>query len=141
MALRHKEVEKCCVGATALFFFYRYHILNEAWPPFHDRERWYSTKLLSLESDPFKSLSLQSHINICKKTFEDARCTVLKGKATHIGRKEGCKLADMLDVPDAQLRRLGHWDQSRMVQCYAGKLAQQGARILAGHGHDRGKFY
>lgn len=140
MAFRNKEVEKCCVGALALFFFYRYHILNEEWPPFDDRLRWYTTKLLSLEKDPFKSLSLQSHINVCKKTFEEAGCVVLRGKSTHIGRKEGCKLADMIDVPDAQLRRLGRWDQTRMTVHYTTKLPRQAARMIAGHGRDIGEL-
>jgi hypothetical protein len=143
MALRHKQVDKCCVGATALFFFYRFHILNEDWPAFDHPSGptyWYRTKLLSLENDPFKSPTPQNHIKVCKRTFDEAKCVVLKGKGTHIGRKEGCKLADLLDVPDAQLRRLGRWEHSQMVENYTSKLPQQAARILAGHGHEPGNL-
>ena len=45
-------------------------------------------------------------------------------------------MAEMLDVPDAQVRRLGRWDHSRMTRHYSSGLAKQGARILAGHGPD-----
>jgi len=44
----------------------------------------------------------------------------------HVGRREGCKLADMMDVPDAQMRRLGRWDHSRMTQHYSTGLSRQG---------------
>ena len=44
----------------------------------------------------------------------------------------------MLDVPDAQMRRLGRWDFSRMTMHYSSGLPRQGARILAGHGADPG---
>jgi len=52
--------------------------------------------------------------------------------------REGCKLADMMDVPDAQMRRLGRWDHSRMTQHYSTGLPRQGARMLAGYGPDSG---
>ena len=44
----------------------------------------------------------------------------------------------MLDVPDAQMRRLGQWDSSSMTQYYSSGLPKQDARILAGHGLDKG---
>ena len=45
----------------------------------------------------------------------------------------------MMDVPDAQMRRLGRWDHSRMTQHYSTGLPRQGARMLAGHGPEPGK--
>ena len=74
----------------------------------------------------------KSHLQACEKAFEKAECRYLSG--THVGRHEGCKLADMIDVPDAQMRRLGRWDHSRMVQHYSMGLPRTGARHLAGHG-------
>ena len=44
-----------------------------------------------------------------------------------------------MDVPDAQMRRLGRWDHSRMTQHYSTGLPRQGARMLAGHGPEPGK--
>ena len=138
MAFRHKSVEKCCMGALAFCMFSRYHMTNEEWPPFQDRERCYKTKLLCNKNDPFKAITQQGHIRICKNTFEETNCKILKGRSTHVGRKEGCKLADMMDVPDSQLRRLGRWDHTRMIQHYSTQLPKQAARIIAGHGPDQG---
>ena len=42
LAFRHKDVERCAVGALALYLFV--HVQNEPWPPFHDRERWYKNE-------------------------------------------------------------------------------------------------
>lgn len=78
----------------------------------------------------------QSHREVCNAAYKKAGCKYLNG--THTTRHEGCKLADMRDVPDAQIRRLGRWDHSRMTRHYSSGLAKQGARILAGHGPDPG---
>ncbi|TMC16492.1 MAG: hypothetical protein E6J34_19965 [Chloroflexi bacterium] len=139
LAFRHKDVERCAVGALALYLFIRFHIQNEPWPPFHDREQWYKTKLLAKERSPYESLTYQAHNSVLNTAFTAAKCLYLKG--THVGRKEGCKLADMMDVPDAQMRRLGRWDHSRMIQHYSTDLLRQGARMLAGHGEKSGNIY
>ena len=46
----------------------------------------------------------------------------------------------MMNVPDAQMRRLGRWDHSRMTQHYSTGLPRQGARMLAGHGPEPGMY-
>ncbi len=81
-------------------------------------------------------MAYHSHLQVCNKAYKTANCRYLNG--THTGRHEGCKLADMLDVPDAQMIRLGRWDHSRMTEHYSTRLPRQGARILAGHGADPG---
>ena len=131
LAFRHKYVEHCAEGALALYLFVRYHIQNEPWPPFHNRELWYKTKLLAKERSSYESLTYQAHRSVLITAFTAAKCLYLKG--THVGRREGWKLADMMDVPDAQMRRLGRWDHSRMTQHYSTGLPRQGARMLAGH--------
>ena len=120
VAFRNKEVQYCPVGGVALWIFYRYHIMNEPWPNFMYPDVWYNTKLLSkIKGEPHEELSSYLH-------------------GTHEGRREGCKRADMLDVPDAQMRRLGRWDSSRMTKHYSSGLPRQGARILGGHGPTAG---
>ena len=126
------------MGSLALYLFVRYHIQNEPWPPLHDRELWYKIKLLAKERSPYESLTYQAHSSVLTTAFTAAKCLYLKG--THVGRREGCKLADMMDVPDAQMRRLGRWDHSRMTQHYSTGLPRQGARMLAGHGPDPGMY-
>jgi Centromere DNA-binding protein complex CBF3 subunit, domain 2 len=108
----------------------------ESWPPFHNQSQWYKTKLLAIVDDPYTEMSYSAHRDLCNDAFKKAGCRYLK--ATHCGRHEGCKLADMQDIPDAQIRRLGRWDHSRMVQHYSLGIPRTGARNLAGHGSMEG---
>ena len=138
MAFRNKNVQYCPVGAVALYLFYRFHVEMESWPDFSDRLAWYSTKLLAKSSNVYEEIASHSHREVCNMAYKKAGCKYLNG--THTGRHEGCKLADMMDVPDAQMRRLGRWDHSRMTQHYSTGLPRQGARILAGHEADPDMF-
>ena len=112
--------------------YQRFDIEKEKWPSFHDRFQWYKTKLLALKNDPQMAMSYSTHRELCNDAFKKADCHYLKG--THCGRHEGCKLADMQDIADAQIRRLGRWDHSRMIQHYSLGIPRTGARHLAGHG-------
>ena len=98
--------------------------------------QWYQTKLLAKTDNLYKEMSYVNHKQLCNTAFANAGAKYLKG--THTGRTEGCKLADMMDVPDAQMRRLGRWDHSRMVQHYSSGLPRAGARRIAGHGFEEG---
>jgi hypothetical protein len=89
--------------------------------------------------DPHAEMSYSAHRDLCNIAFKNADCRYLKG--THCGRHEGCKLADMQDIPDAQIRRLGRWDHSRMVQHYSLGIPRTGARSLAGHGTMEGMTF
>ena len=137
VAFRNKEVQYCPVGGVALWIFYRYYVMNEPWPNFMYPDVWYYTKLLSkIKGEPHEELSSYSHREACDTAYAKAKCQYLHG--THEGRREGCKRADMLNVPDAQMRRLGQWDSSRMTKHYSSGLPRQGARILGGHGPTAG---
>ena len=135
-AFRNKAVELCPIGALALYLFQRFDVEMEKWPSFHDRFEWYKTKLLAMMNDPHTAMSYSTHRELCNDAFRKANCHYLKG--THCGRHEGCKLADMQDIPDAQIRRLGRWDHSRMIQHYSLGIPRTGARHLAGHGSIEG---
>jgi len=60
--------------------------------------------LLAKKRSPYESLTYQAHNSVLNTAFIAAKCLYLKG--THVGRKEGCKLTDMMNVSDAQMRRL-----------------------------------
>jgi hypothetical protein len=77
----------------------------EKWPSFHDRFQWYKTKLLAVMNDPHTVISYSTHRGLCNDAFRKTNYHYLKG--THCGCHEGCKLVDMQDIPDAQIRRLG----------------------------------
>lgn len=136
MVFRNKDVRYCPVGALALYFLWRFQLEGEAWPKFGNHLVWRSTKLLAKVDDPHAEMGSKAHAEACEKAYRLARCRYLKG--THTGRRTGCSLADMLDVPDAQMRRLGRWDHSRMTQHYSTGMAIKGARMLAGHGSESG---
>jgi len=70
-------------------------------------------KLLAKSSNVHEEITDQSHREVCNTVYKKVGCKNLNG--THSTQHEGCKMADMLDVPDAQIRRLGRWDHSRMT--------------------------
>ena len=55
-------------------------------------------------NDSHTAMSYSTHFQLCNDVFNKANCHYLK--ETHCERHEGCKLADMQDIPDAQIRRL-----------------------------------
>ena len=61
---------------------------------------------------------------------------------THAGRKAGLQQAEMLDIPDPQLRQLGRWEHSRMNQHYSHNIPRQALRVMAGQEEGTsGNFY
>jgi len=115
----------------------RFDVIKSDFPPFENRLQWYQTKLLAKRHNPFGQLCYQAHKKACNSAYDAVGAKNLSG--THVARREGCLMADMMDVPDAQMRRLGRWDHSRMVQHYSSGLPKAGARRIAGHGFEEGK--
>src|SRR5437762_838339 len=123
----------------AFYLFLRFHVANEPWPDFSNMVRWQKIKLLRTRDDPMKKLSYHAQNLAIKNCFRDHNINLTGW--THLGRKAGCQLGEALDVPDAQIRRLGHWDISRMARHYSSGIARQAARMLAGHGSEAGNYY
>lgn len=123
----------------AFYLFLRFHVVHEPWPDFSDTLGWQKIKLLRGRTDPMAKLSYSAQ-NLAIKTAFLNHSINLKSW-THLGRKAGCQLGEALDVPDAQIRRLGHWDTSRMARHYSSGIARQAARMLAGHGSEAGNYY
>ena len=132
-------VRECTASAMAFYLFLRFHVANEPWPVFADMVRWQKIKLLRTRDDPTKKLSYHAQNLAIKNCFRDHNINLTSW--THLGRKAGCQLGEALDVPDAQIRRLGHWDISRMARHYSSGIARQAARMLAGHGSEAGNYY
>jgi hypothetical protein len=126
----------CPVSGLAFYLWMRFDVVKSDLPPFENRLQWYRTKLMAKESDPFDELSYETHKKACNMAYIAAGAKNLSG--THVARKEGCLMADLMDVPDAQMRRLGRWDYSRMVLHYSSGLPRGGARRIAGHGFEEG---
>src|SRR5436305_765963 len=123
----------------AFYLFLRFHVGHEPWPDFTDMLGWQKIKLLRSRNNPTVKLSYSAQNLAIKTAFLDHRIHLKSW--THLGRKAGCQLGEALDVPDAQIRRLGHWDTSRMARHYSSGIARQAARMLAGHGSEAGNYY
>ena len=65
---------------------------------------WYSTKLLAKSNSVHEEIANHSHREVCNTTYKKAECKYLN--ETHTDRREECKLIDMMNVLDAQMRRL-----------------------------------
>ena len=123
----------------AFYLFLRFQVDHESWPDFSDMLGWQKIKLLRGRLDPTKKLSYSAQNLAIKTAFLNHHINLKSW--THLGRKAGCQLGEALDVPDAQIRRLGHWDTSRMANHYSSGIARQAARIIAGHGNEAGNYY
>ena len=121
------------------YLFLRLHVAHEPWPDFSDMLRWQEIKLFRGRINPTAKLSYLAQNLAIKTAFLNHRINLKSW--THLGRKAGCQLGEALDVPDAQIRRLGHWDTSRMARHYSSGIARQAARMLAGHGSGAGNYY
>lgn len=123
----------------AFYLYARFHIDRESWPDFSDTLGWQQIKLLRSRNSSTDKLSYSAQNLAIKTAFHDHKINLKSW--THLGRKAGCQLGEALDVPDAQIRRLGHWDTSRMTKHYSSGIARQAARMLAGHGSEAGNYY
>ena len=124
----------------AFYLFLRFHIANEPWPDFSDMVRWQKIKLLRTRDDPTKKLSYHAQNLAIKNCFRDHNINLTSW--THLGRKAGCQLGEALDVPDAQIRRLGHWEgYISHGQTLFFWHCKAGGSNAAGHGSEAGNYY
>jgi len=129
----------CLVSTLSFYLFYRFMIDGERWPNFADRMEWQETKLLRKKNDPFAPLGYPAQVQALKPIFEAHNLTLRH--VTHASRKAACQHGEALDIPDAQLRQIGHWDISKMVKHYSTGVAKQAARMFAGHGKEPGRQF
>lgn len=127
--LRHRSAEICPLGAMAFYFFCRWHIENEPFPQFTERQDWYDIHVLK---------GLDRTRPITYNTQHDGYIEALSAvgvnssKITHINRGSAFRAIANQDVPDSEQRRIGRWGSDRMVGCYPTRLPKQAMRALAG---------
>jgi Centromere DNA-binding protein complex CBF3 subunit, domain 2 len=90
----------------AFYLFLRFNVDREPWPDFSDMLGWQKIKLLRNRISSTKKLSYSAQNLAIKTAFQDHQINLKSW--THLGRKAGCQFGEALDVPDAQIRRLGH---------------------------------
>ena len=112
---------------------------GERWPDFKDGRTWHDIKLLRKKNDPHEDLGYPAQVSALKPIFQAHGINIKN--VTHAGRKAACQYGEAIDIPDAQLRQMGHWDSSKMAVHYSAGIAKTAARMFAGHGKERGNYF
>ena len=118
-SIRHKDPKLCVLGAMALYLFSRFHIDGEPFPNFSKPEEWYNIKLLKSGSDRTRSISYKTQYEAIGAAFD--ACGIFSKAKTHAGRGSSVRMAELLGVPEFDLRQLGRWNTSAMEGCYLSK--------------------
>lgn len=112
---------------------------GERWPDFKDGKTWHDIKLLRKKNDPHQDLGYPAQVSALKPIFQAHGINIKN--VTHAGRKAACQYGEAIDIPDAQLRQMGHWDSSKMAVHYSAGIAKTAARMFAGHGKESGRYF
>lgn len=123
----------------AFYLWMRFDVNNEEWPQWPNGEKWQSIKLFKANKGQFEGLTYDAQLKYVKRTFEDRG--IFMKSWTHAGRHAGVLQGEALSIPDAELRRLGHWDSSRMAKHYSSGVSREAAREMAGHKKGDGSYY
>ncbi|KAE8241896.1 hypothetical protein A4X13_0g7214 [Tilletia indica] len=131
VAARHKDVEKCPVGALAMYLFERWDVLKKSFPSFDSRESWYQERLLvSEQDDEDDSIEWTDQAYIVRHAFENIG--IASSKVTHAMRSGGARFAHDAGCTEDSLRIHGRWCGDRLIDRYLGGVAIQPVRALGG---------
>lgn len=137
--LRNKSAQICPHGLLGFYLFWRWQVEGEPFPDFKSSETWYPVKLLKTGKDPTKEMSYKVHRDAIASALQHIG---LRSRAkTHVGRGSGARMADLGGASEAQIRRLGRWNNQAMEKCYLTSLPREAMRTLAGFEPCRGSFY
>lgn len=112
---------------------------GERWPDFKDGKIWHDIKLLRKKNNPYEDFGYPAQVTALKPIFRVHGINIKN--VTHAGRKAACQYGEAINIPDAQLRQIGHWDSSKMMVHYSAGIAKTAARMLAGHGKESGRYF
>jgi hypothetical protein len=101
-SIRHRDPLVCPIGALAFYLFTRFHYKKEAWPSLHSLKDWDRIKLLRGGSDREHALNEKTHREWINRVFEGIGFS--SSKSTHAGRRTGAQWAEILGVPEDEVR-------------------------------------
>ncbi|KAH9133191.1 hypothetical protein AeRB84_020676, partial [Aphanomyces euteiches] len=137
--IRSKMVDICPHSSLALYLFWRWHVESEEFPSFEKSAHWFGIKVLRSGDDATKEVSYNVHRKAIAAALASAG---LNSRAkTHIGRGSGARMAELGGASESQIRRLGHWNNQALENCYLTTLPRKAMRALAGFGPEKGSFY
>src|SRR5215469_12364220 len=137
--MRHRNPLLCIMAHTAFYLFYRWNIICEPSPCFHQRQQWYNIHLIKGEHAE-RQMAYDTQLEWTNKMFAGAKVTSLK--KTHAGRSQGAKHAELHGVSEGQIRRAGRWNRDALTKCYLTHPPRKFIRSMAGFSPSvQGNFY
>lgn len=107
-------------------------------PSFDHSRDWYFLKLFNNGKDLCEPISYEAHRAAVDGMLK--RCQILSDMITHVFRRGGAQMADILGAGDSAVRRAGRWDQSAMARHYL-SLERESMRCLAGFAPSGGTYF
>ncbi len=151
-SLRAKEVEICSIGATALYFFWRFqlwgndpiilifYVLDEGFPDMSTSRDWFQIKFMrKWNGSPTDELRYDPQYRILKRIM--ISCGHKTRQVTHAMRGSSARIAELVGASDGHIRRQGRWNTQAMEGCYLTSIPREAVRALAGFVPDRPTFY
>ncbi|GAA5919811.1 hypothetical protein JCM5296_002035, partial [Sporobolomyces johnsonii] len=143
---RHEDPAACGVGALAFYFFQRFHVSQERFPP-HDTafpsfaasRDWFDLKVLLSSAGPTEAVEYGTFLAAVNK---ELKALGLETKAkTHIFRGSGSRMADLGGAAKADIRQAGRWNVDAVDRCYLTGLAREVIRVQAGFESRKGTYF
>ncbi|KAN0087238.1 Transcriptional activator of glycolytic enzymes domain containing protein [Elaphomyces granulatus] len=120
-ALRNRDFRICPIGALAMR---RGRVRSP--------EDWDRIKLLRGGSDREHELNDKTHRTWIRNVMNAVG--IVSSKSTHAGRKTGAQHAEILGVPEAEIRKAGKWtDRDSLNIAYLAHMPRIFMRTVAGH--------
>jgi hypothetical protein len=132
--LRHRDVNRCPIGAFGMYLLYRFYTTKEMddgnRPDFTRNETWFGLKILGSTTNPFKSVTKRSYCDALGKVFKRLRmiCSVLG----HWGRKHGPIELEFEEIAPDIIKLLGNWEMGVQESTYSAKIPTMALRVMAG---------
>ncbi|CAD7063756.1 unnamed protein product, partial [Tilletia caries] len=130
IAIRHRNVEVCPIGALAMYLFYRFDVCSEDPPDFTTRRDWYDKFLLVSSKDPSSGIVWDQQAELLRKAF--AELDITSSKLTHAMRGGGARFASASGCSEDSIRKHGRWCGDRLMERYLTSIAITPVRALAG---------
>jgi hypothetical protein len=145
--MRHKTVERCCVGGLAFYLGVRFHLTREfedfTVDDWLDNSKWFDVKLLvdatKSGTDLCNAMSNDVYSKAIKRVLGELG--IASNHWVHLGRVTGPKILEMLEVEAEDIRILGNWNPTMQEQCYSTKLPMKPIRGIAGFSEASGMHY
>ena len=132
--LRNKNAKICPHSALALHFVNIFMIARRKFPQLEQYTKWSKVKLVKPENSPDdeKEISYSAHASAMETMFKALR--IVTSKLTHIGRRSGAQMAQMLGASLSAIKQAGGWEEGSLERSYLVGVSNEVNQALAGFG-------